>query len=37
MKGFPAELILVVLFGLAMLFNFVMQRAARRQQEEAAH
>ena len=36
MKGFPFELILVLLFGAAMLFNALMQKAAKRQQAEAA-
>ena len=36
MKGLPNELLLLVLFGAIMLFNFVMQRAARRRQAEAA-
>ena len=36
MKGLPTELLLVLLLGLALLFNFVMQRAVRRQQAEAA-
>jgi hypothetical protein len=34
MKGFPIELIVGVLFGAAMLLNFVMQRAAKRQRVE---
>jgi hypothetical protein len=37
MKGIPIELIFVLLFGAALVFNFLMQRAARRQQVEAAH
>jgi cell division protein FtsN len=36
MKGFPTEVIFVVLFGIAMLFNFVMQQAARRRQQDEA-
>ena len=36
MKGLPTELLLVLLLGLALLFKFVMQRAVRRQQAEAA-
>jgi hypothetical protein len=36
MKGLPTELIYVVLLGAALLFNFLMQRAVRRQQAEAA-
>ena len=36
MKGFPFELVLVLLFGAAMLFNALMQKAAKRQQAEAA-
>lgn len=35
MKGLPTELILLVLLGVALLFNFVMQRAVRRRQAEA--
>jgi hypothetical protein len=36
MKGFPTELIYALLFGAALLFNFVMQRAAKRKKREAA-
>ena len=36
MKGFPPELLLLVLLGIAALLNFVMQRAARQRQAEAA-
>jgi hypothetical protein len=35
MRGLPIELIFVLLFGAALVFNFLMQRAARRQQREA--
>jgi len=35
-KGLPTDLIFIVLFGAALLFNLVMQRAARRRQAEAA-
>jgi len=35
-KGLPIELILILLFGVAMLFNFVKQRADRKQRAEAA-
>jgi hypothetical protein len=36
MQGLPTELLLVLLLGLALLFNFVMQRAVRGRQAEAA-
>ena len=36
MKGFPPELIYILIFGAVLLFNFVMQKAVRRQQEAAA-
>ena len=36
MKGFPAELVYLLIFGAVMLFNFLMQKAVKRQQEEAA-
>ncbi len=36
MKGLPTELVYVLLFGAALLFNVVMQRAAKRRQREAA-
>lgn len=36
MKGFPPELVYVLIFGAVLLFNFLMQKAAKRQQEEAA-
>jgi len=35
-KGLPTDLIFIVLLGAALLFNLVMQRAARRRQAEAA-
>lgn len=34
MKGFPTELIYALLFGAALLLNFVMQRVAKRKQRE---
>jgi hypothetical protein len=33
MRGIPIELIFVLIFGIAVLFNIVTQRAARRQQQ----
>lgn len=36
MKGFPTELLFIVLIGVALLFNFLMQRLAKQQQAEAA-
>ena len=36
MKGFPTELIYILLFGAAALFNLLMQRAAKRRKREAA-
>ena len=36
MKGIPSELLLLLLFGAFLLFNAVMQRAARKRQGEAA-
>ena len=36
MKGFSNELLLLVLLGAFMVFNIVMQRAARKRQLEAA-
>lgn len=34
MKGIPSELLLLLLFGAFMVFNIVMQRAARKRQLE---
>ena len=36
MQGVPSELLYVLLFGAFLLFNFVMQKAARRRQAEVA-
>ena len=36
MKGFPVELVYLLIFGAVLLFNFLMQKAVKRQQEEAA-
>ena len=36
MKGFPTELIYLLIFGAVQLFNFLIQKAVKRQQEEAA-
>ena len=36
MKDFPPELIYILIFGAVLLFNFVMQKAARQRQQEAA-
>jgi hypothetical protein len=35
-RGVPTELFILLLFGIALLFNWAMQRAARRQRAEAA-
>jgi len=34
MKDFPAELIYILIFGAILLFNYVMQQAAKRRQSE---
>lgn len=36
MKGFPVELLFVLAFLGVLLFNYLMQRAARRRQQEEA-